>query len=115
MSRMWSDEDPKPFRTFKRVSDPPEDPSDRHALALAREQRSRDYLVAVEEMKMLQEQLSMCYLRSGVNAYVDCKDIAEAYAAKIRARNYGAYDPSGMKNIGRNNATWKRAGSSDSD
>mmetsp|Transcript_16944 Transcript_16944/g.45610 ORF Transcript_16944/g.45610 Transcript_16944/m.45610 type:complete len:116 (+) Transcript_16944:45-392(+) len=115
MSQMWKDEDPKPFRTFKRVADPPEDPSDRHALALAREQRSRDYLVAVEEMKMLQEQLSLCYLRAGVNAYTDCKDIAEAYAAKIRARNYGAPDPSGIKNIGRNNAAMAAKASSESE
>lgn len=90
-----------PFRDFKRVPDPPEDPADRHALALARQQRTRDYAVAVEEVRMLQEMLQMCYMKAGVNHVEDCKHVAEAYMAKIQTRNYGAFDPSGKKNISR--------------
>jgi len=98
MSWLWSTPN-QPFRDFKRVPDPPEDAHDRHALALARAQRTRDYFVAVEEMKMLQEQLSLCYMRSGVNSREDCKELAEAYLGKTRARNYGAHDPSGVKSM----------------
>ena len=43
MSWLWSTPN-QPFRDFKRVPDPPEDAHDRHALALARAQRTRDYL-----------------------------------------------------------------------
>ena len=105
MSWLWS-EPPESFRDFKRVADPPEDPHDRHALSLARAQRSRDYFVAVEEVKMLQESLAQCYMRAGVNAREDCKALAEAYIGKVRARNYGAFDPSGVKNISKNNQPW---------
>jgi hypothetical protein len=99
MSWLWSDEPPRSFRDFRRVADPPEDPTDRHTLALARAQRTRDYFVALEEMKMLQEQLSLCYVKAGVNAREDCKELALAYIGKTRARNYGAADPSGTKNM----------------
>ncbi|KAJ1640584.1 hypothetical protein T492DRAFT_929068 [Pavlovales sp. CCMP2436] len=89
---------PVSFRDFVRVQDPPEDPMDKHALHLARSQRGRDYFVAVEEVKMMQEMLNLCYMRAGVNQMVDCKDLSLAYIAKTRSRNYGAYDPSGIKN-----------------
>lgn len=98
MSWLWSTPG-QPFRDFKRVQDPPEDPTDRYALSLARSQRTRDYCVAVEEVKMLQEELTMCYLRAGVNQQEDCKALADAYVNKVQARNYGAYDPSGTKNM----------------
>lgn len=108
MSWLWSTPS-QPFRDFKRVPDPPEDPTDRHALSLARAQRTRDYFVAVEEMKMLQEQLTLCYLRAGVNSREDCQDLVDAYISKMQARNYGAYDPSGTKNMMKVRNAWAAA------
>lgn len=53
----------------------------------------REYLVAVEQVKMMQEKLKECFLRSGVNHFEDCKDLREALWAKINTPNYGAPGP----------------------
>ena len=54
--------------------------------AQARQQLSRERVVAGAELKLLHEQLKFCYHQAGVNHYVDCKPLVEAIAAKSRTR-----------------------------
>ena len=49
----------------------------------ARQQESRERMVAGAELKVLQEQLRWCYHKEGVNHYENCKGIADAYLAKL--------------------------------
>ena len=53
----------------------------------------REYLIAVESIKMLQERLKVCYLRSGPNHFEDCKELREKLWAKMNTYNYGAPGP----------------------
>lgn len=101
MSKMFQDEPPRPFREFRRVPDPPEDPNDRYALLKVRQQRTMDYIVAVEEVKMLQEQLALCHLRARENHREDCAELRKAYQAKISSPRFGAYDPTNSKHANR--------------
>lgn len=55
----------------------------------ARAQFSREHFVAVEEAKMLREELSWCYLKEGVNHYENCKHLADAYLDKISRPHFG--------------------------
>jgi hypothetical protein len=50
----------------------------------ARQQESRERIVAGAELKVLQERLRWCYHKEGVNHYENCKGIAEAYLEKLR-------------------------------
>ncbi|CAN8070850.1 unnamed protein product [Agarophyton chilense] len=50
---------------------------------LAREQRTRETMVAVEETKLLAEKLKECYREEGVNHYVKCEQVARAYMKRI--------------------------------
>ena len=54
--------------------------------AQAREQLSRERVIAGAELKLLHEELKFCYHKAGVNHYVDCKPLVEAIAAKSRTR-----------------------------
>lgn len=56
----------------------------------ARQQLTRERLVAGAEMKILHEALRMCYHREGVNHYENCKDLVEKVVAKQRASYWGA-------------------------
>ena len=53
----------------------------------ARQQESRERMVAGAELKVLQEQLRWCYHKEGVNHYENCKGIADAYLAKLRVHD----------------------------
>lgn len=53
----------------------------------------REYLVAVETVKIMQQKLKECYLRSGPNHFEDCKDLREKLWVKINTPNYGAAGP----------------------
>ena len=50
----------------------------------AREQGARERVIDGAELKALQEKLRWCYHKEGVNHYELCKDIADAYMAKLR-------------------------------
>ena len=50
----------------------------------------REYLIAVEHIKMMQEKLKVCYLRSGPNHFEDCKELREKLWVKMNTHNYGA-------------------------
>ena len=52
-----------------------------------------EYLIAVEQVKMLQEKLSVCYLKSGPNHFEDCKELREKLWTKLNTHNYGAPGP----------------------
>ena len=64
--------------------------SDPVAIFEARAMRARERAVAIEQTKMLKEQLRQCYYKEGVNHYENCKDIAESYLKRITASNFGA-------------------------
>lgn len=53
----------------------------------------REYLIAVEQIKMMQEKLKVCYLRSGPNHFEDCKELREKLWTKMNTHNYGAPGP----------------------
>jgi hypothetical protein len=53
----------------------------------------KEYLVAVEEVKILQEKLKVCYMKSGPNHFEDCKELRETLWTKMNTPNYGAPGP----------------------
>ena len=53
----------------------------------ARQQESRERIVAGAELKVLQERLRWCYHKEGVNHYENCKSIADAYMEKLRVHD----------------------------
>jgi hypothetical protein len=53
----------------------------------------REYLIAVEQIKMMQEKLKVCYLKSGPNHFEDCKELREKLWTKMNTHNYGAPGP----------------------
>ena len=53
----------------------------------------REYAIAVEEVKIMQERLRECYIKEGVNHLENCKDLREALWKKIHTPNYGAPGP----------------------
>ena len=52
-----------------------------------------EFLVAVEQVKILQDKVKTCYLKSGPNHFEDCKELREALWEKINTPNYGADGP----------------------
>ncbi|CDF33206.1 unnamed protein product [Chondrus crispus] len=72
-------------REFKPVPDVrPDDPgADPFQIALAREQRAREAMVAIEETRILGERLAHCYQTEGVNHLVKCEALARAYYRRI--------------------------------
>mmetsp|Transcript_46561 Transcript_46561/g.76948 ORF Transcript_46561/g.76948 Transcript_46561/m.76948 type:complete len:92 (+) Transcript_46561:69-344(+) len=66
------------------------DPAD---IAIQREYFAREYAIAVEEVKIMQEKLRECFIKSGVNQYEDCKELRESLWKKIHTPNYGAPGP----------------------
>jgi len=58
-----------------------------------RDYHAREYMVAVEEVKILQQQLRECYVREGVNHLELCKDLRETLWKKLNTPNYGAPGP----------------------
>ena len=55
--------------------------------------QTKEYLIAVEEVKLMQEQLKVCYLKSGPNHFEDCKSLREKLWVKMNTYNYGAPGP----------------------
>ena len=47
----------------------------------ARQQFSRERLVAAAELKIMHEQLAWCYHKHGVNHYEECRPLVNAIAA----------------------------------
>ena len=57
--------------------------------AQARQQLSRERVVAAAELKVLHQQLQWCYHANGVNHYEACRELVEKVAAKVKAPYYG--------------------------
>ena len=66
------------------------DRSDPVAMIEAREQRVRERFVAIEEAKILRDQVRQCYYKEGVNHYQNCREIVQTYLKKIGAHDFGA-------------------------
>ena len=60
---------------------------------LEKEHLAREYCIAVEEVKIMQEKLRECYWKEGVNYKENCKELAAAVWKKIHTPNYGAPGP----------------------
>jgi hypothetical protein len=54
----------------------------------AREQRTREQIIAVQEMRMLQEEISKCYFKHRVNHYKNCRDLSVEYIRRLSCPNY---------------------------
>jgi hypothetical protein len=50
-----------------------------------REQKVRESLINLEEIKLLQTEVKECYYREGVNHYEKCKDVVLAYKKALEA------------------------------
>jgi len=59
---------------------PTEDPV---AYVRAIRQRSLEHLIAMEELKELQQQLSECYYREGVNYLTKCRPLVEECSKRL--------------------------------
>ena len=76
-------------RQFPRVPDLSQvDRSDPVAVTEARDQAVREQFVALEELKMLREQLRACYERHGVDHLTKCEKLSKAYIRRLRFPNY---------------------------
>lgn len=53
----------------------------------------REYLIAVEQVKIMQQKLKACYMRSGPNHFEDCKELRDTLWEKLNTHNYGAPGP----------------------
>ena len=53
----------------------------------------KEYLIAVETVKIMQEKLKQCWLKSGPNHFEDCKELREELWLKLNTPNYGAPGP----------------------
>ena len=53
----------------------------------------REYLIAVEQVKIMQSKLKQCYEQSGPNHFEDCKELRESLWEKLNTPNYGAPGP----------------------
>ena len=60
---------------------------------LEKEHLAREYCIAVEEVKIMQEKLRECYWKEGVNYKENCHELAAAVWKKIHTPNYGAPGP----------------------
>ena len=70
------------------------EPKDPYEATMEVDTQVREYLIAVEEVKIMQEQLKNCYERTGPNHFEDCKELRETLWTKINTPNYGAPGPS---------------------
>ena len=57
------------------------------------EYQTKEYLVAVEQVKLMQEELKKCFIKSGPNHFEDCKELREKLWTKMNLYNYGAPGP----------------------
>ena len=66
-----------------------DDPASRFALLA---ENTREKFVAVEEVKMLRDDVAACYRRAGVNHQQECKELVEKYRKRIHGQfpNWGA-------------------------
>ncbi|CAM9440100.1 unnamed protein product [Phaeothamnion confervicola] len=77
---------PYPHVDFRDTSDPT-------AWGQSQEQLMREKVIAIERVKLLRQRVIDCYRREGVNHYQNCKDVAQKYAATIRADGWGMPPP----------------------
>merc|ERR1712196_709257 len=73
--------------------DPAAEPKDAFEKTMEADTQVREYLIAVESVKIMQEKLKACYERSGPNHFEDCKELRETLWEKINTPNYGAPGP----------------------
>jgi len=60
---------------------------------LEKEHLAREYCIAVEELKIMQEKLRECYYKEGVNHKENCHELAKATWKKMHTPNFGAPGP----------------------
>jgi len=70
------------------------EPKDPYEATMQVDTQVREYLIAVEQVKMMQDKLKQCYESSGPNHFEDCKELRETLWEKINTPNYGAPGPS---------------------
>eukprot|EP00608_Synchroma_pusillum_P009778 CAMPEP_0198422672 /NCGR_PEP_ID=MMETSP1452-20131203/2551_1 /TAXON_ID=1181717 /ORGANISM="Synchroma pusillum, Strain CCMP3072" /LENGTH=105 /DNA_ID=CAMNT_0044142947 /DNA_START=94 /DNA_END=411 /DNA_ORIENTATION=+ len=85
-----------------RIEDIPADTShlERNSAAnyhLTRAVLAREYLIAVERMKIVREDLKVCVLREGVNQYHNCRELRERYFNLCMDRFRGMTLPPGFE------------------
>lgn len=63
------------------------------AIRSAEEEYAKRTLVAQENLKLVREELTNCYVEHGVNHKIACKGLREEYAALVRDPTHGAGQP----------------------
>ena len=76
-----------------KTTDKAQHTEDPYAFHMEMDTQVREYVIAVEQVKIMQQKLKECYLRSGVNHHEDCKDLRESLWARLNTPNYGAPGP----------------------
>ena len=69
------------------------EPKDAFEATMEVDTQVREYLIAVEQVKIMQGKLKDCYERSGPNHFEDCKELRETLWEKLNTPNYGAPGP----------------------
>jgi hypothetical protein len=67
----------------------------------AGEQRFREHLIVVVEMRQLRETLRRCILRHGINSNRECHDLSAEYMKRIRCPGYICPDDERVQNYNR--------------
>ena len=61
------------------------------------EQRARERQVAYETVKLLRRDVIDCQRKEGVNAYENCREVAQAYYDQIQKKDLGQLQPEWSK------------------
>ena len=63
------------------------EPKDAFAVHMEVDTQVREYLIAVEQVKIMQAKLKACYEKSGPNHFEDCKELRETLWEKLNTPN----------------------------
>jgi len=62
-------------------------------IQMEKDHHAREFMIAVEEIKIMQQQLRECYMKEQVNHLENCKEVRDKLWDKMHQPNYGAPGP----------------------
>jgi len=60
----------------------------------SQEQMAREHEVKVQSLKLLQDEIKLCYRREGTNHYQNCRELAEKYRSIVKDPTFNWFRPS---------------------
>ncbi len=73
--------------------DPNREQQDPYEWHKEQQHQVKEYLIAVEQVKLMQERLKLCVQKSGPDHWEDCREERDTLWKKINTYNYGAPGP----------------------